>query len=202
VKRSIILLLFFVFVRGHCDTTRTLASISYRSLNGSTVALITLTDQSTWKWIPDLYSENLLRKWKEGDPIIVSVTNHPGFALQNTSQPHYMPIVALSFHSYLLYPYIVGYEDEVIELSDGTQWDLIYDFNKRTLCHWSFGDRIIPVQGSQNNFELINLDIPYENRCQIERFVEVIPYDPSFYENVEETQVSKAWEFTLFDQNS
>lgn len=192
MQRSIFLLVFLFFVHGYCQMSRTVESISYRSYQGATIALVTLTDQSTWKWIPDLYSENYLRKWKEGDEIIIRVTNHPGFALQNLNQPHYTPIVALSFHSYLLYPYIANYEDGVIELSDGSQWDLIYDFNKRTLCHWSIGDRIIPVQGIQNNFELINLDIPYENRCQIERFIEVIPYDASYDEIFEEAQVSHA----------
>lgn len=57
--------------------TRTIESISYRSNQGATIALIQLTDGSVWKWSPDLYSENLLRRWNEGDQILIQAINHP-----------------------------------------------------------------------------------------------------------------------------
>lgn len=160
-------------------TPRKIESITYRSQQGATIALIQLTDGSIWKWSPDPYSENLLRRWEEGDEILIQSINHSGFGLKNLNKPHYSPIVSLSFNSYLLYPTFVGRDHcyGLIYLSDGTQWQILYDFNKRTLHHWSHGDRIIAVKGIQNNYELINLDIPHENRCQIERFMEVTPFD-------------------------
>lgn len=161
-------------------STRKIESISYRSNQGATVVLIQLTDGSVWKWCPDLYSENLLRRWSEGDEILIQAINHPGFGLKNLNKPYYNPIVALTFNSYLLYPSVTSIDNcyGVIELSDGNKWQILYDFNKRTLLHWSKGDRIITVRGIQNNYELINLDIPHENRSQIERVMEVAPFDP------------------------
>ena len=69
----------------------------------------------------------------------------------------------------------------------------MYDFNKRTLYHWALGDRIVPVKGMHENFELINLDIPQENRCQIERFIEVFPYH-------EETEIEAKAEISQEDK--
>lgn len=158
--------------------TRKIVSISYRSNNqGDTVALIQLSDGSVWKWAPDFYSENLLRCWDKGDEVLIQAINHPGYGMKNLSKPHYNPIVTLTFNSYPLYPTIVATDTQngMIELSDKTKWNILYDFNKRTLVYWAAGDRILAVKGVQNNFELINLDIPYENRCQIERFMEVCP---------------------------
>lgn len=176
-KILIALLLLTSLLSAQEPLERQLQSIDYRTQGGTTIVLITLSDGSIWKWTPDIYSENLLRKWAEGDPIIIQAVNHPGFILQNLSKPHYEPPVALSFNSYLLFPSIVSYEKDLdlITLSDGSQWELVYDFNKRTLYHWELSDRIIPVQGVHNNFELINIDVPFENRSQIERCIEVLP---------------------------
>jgi len=168
-------LLFASLLKAEDAVIKKLDSITYRSQIGTTIALIKLSDDSVWKWIPDAYSENLLRKWSEGDEVIVSVVNHPGFILQNLSKPHYIPTVALSFNSYPLFPCIENFSENntVIELSDGSKWELLYDFNKRTLFHWSVNDRVIPVKGMHDYFQLINLDIPHENRCLIERNVQV-----------------------------
>lgn len=178
--RLLILLIFLSFSL-FADTVRKIESITYRSQQGATIALIQLTDGSIWKWSPDLYSENLLRRWAEGDEILIQAINHPGFSLKNLNKPHFNPIVALSFNSYLLYPTVVSCDNchGVIELSDGAKWEILYDFNKRTLHHWSAGDRIVAVKGIQGNYELLNLDIPHENRCQIERLMEVTPFDPN-----------------------
>ena len=176
------LLAIFLFLTSiltaETNLTRKIESINYRSQVGSTIALITLTDGSVWKWTPDIFSENLLRKWTEGDEVTIRVINHPGYILQNLSKPHYTPTVALTFNSYQLFPSLAKCEngDGIIELSDGSQWELIYDFNLRTLHYWAIGDRIIPVKGSQGNFALINLAIPFETRCYIERYIEVLPY--------------------------
>jgi len=181
MKLLLILFTFCSFVFANSPERRTIESISYRSRSGATVALIELSDGSVWKWLPDDYSENLLRRWKEGDEIIIQALNHPGFALKNLAKNHYTPTVALTYNSYPLFP-TVRMSDScngVIDLSDGTRWQILYDFNKRTLHHWEPGDRIITVLGLQNNFELINLDIPYENRGKIERVMEVIAYDPN-----------------------
>lgn len=168
------------FLSAQDPVTRTLDSIAYRSQLGSTVGLIKLSDGSIWKWSPDTYSENLLRKWAEGDEIVIRAINQPGFILQNLKKPHFSPTVALSFNSYPLFPYIEQFDEEskVILLSDGSLWELLYDFNIRTLVHWAIGDRIIAVRGASTNFELINLDIPYEKRNPIERNVQVTRYIP------------------------
>lgn len=166
---------------------RTIESISYRSQQGNTIALIELSDTSVWKWIPDTYSENLLRKWEHGDEVIVKTINHPGFILQNLSKPLYSPTVSLTFNSYLIFPSIENYDEKnySLNLSDGTQWNLVFDFNQRTLHHWSYGDRIIPVQEENGVFELINLDIPHENRTKIERSVQV-NLTPQMFATIEE----------------
>ena len=171
-------LIFFLpfFLSSDEAFSRKIDSIDYRSQQGKTIALIKLSDGSLWKWFPDTFSENMLRKWEQGDEIIIRILNQPGFLLQNLGKPHYNPSVALSFNSYPIFPSITQYENGVIELSNGTKWQLLYDFNKRTLYHWAIGDRIIPVKGINYNFELINLDIPPENRSQIERFIEVEPF--------------------------
>lgn len=155
--------------------SRSIESIKYHSQQGSTIALINLSDGSTWKWLPDFYSENLIRTWREGDEVTISVGNQPGFLLKNLSKPLYEPTVALSFTSYTLFPSIEYIEEETISLSDGSHWKYIFDFNKRTLRYWKQGDRIIPVEGSNKNFVLINLDIPHGNRGQIERQIDVLP---------------------------
>lgn len=159
---------------------RTIDSISYKSQGGSTLVLIQLSDSSSWKWTPDAYSENLLRKWQKGDQIVIKTVNHPGFILQNLASPLYTPTVCLSYNSYNLYPYIeeIDLREDHITLSDGSKWELVYDFNKRTLVHWSVGDRIIPVVGEADNQELINLDIPFDNRCQVERSIQIIACEP------------------------
>lgn len=154
---------------------RKVDSITYRSQGGNTLALIKLSDETVWKWIPDVYSENLLRTWAEGDEILIKTINHPGFILQNLSKPLYSPTVSLTFNSYPLFPTIesVDLENNVILLSDGSQWELMYDFNQRTLRHWSIGDRIIPVRGIHESLELISLDIPHGNCCQVERNIQI-----------------------------
>ena len=154
---------------------RTMESITYHSQSGQTIALIKLSDGSVWKWSPDFYSENLLRKWQDGDEILVQANCHPGLTLMNRQRPHYRPQVALTFNSYLLFPSLDSVDGETIYLSDGSVWEYLYDFNKRTLRHWALEDRIIPVRGAGENFQLINIDIPYDNRGQIERFIEVLP---------------------------
>lgn len=178
--KKLLLLLLPILLTAASPVERTLQSIDYRTSGGNTVVLITLSDGSIWKWIPDNFSENLLRKWAEGDPIIIQAVNHPGFLLQNLARPLFIPTVALSFNSYPLYPSIKDYNSklDLITLSDGSQWVLVFDFNKRTLHHWAQDDRVVPVKGIGNNFELINLDIPYDNRSQIERIIEVFPYEP------------------------
>lgn len=188
-KILITLLLLTSLLSADVPLERHLQSIDYRTQAGTTIVLITLSDGSIWKWTPDIYSENLLRKWTEGDPIIIQAVNHPGFILQNLSKPHYEPPVALSFNSYLLFPSIVSYEKDLdlIILSDGSQWELVYDFNKRTLYHWELSDRIIPVKGVHNNFELINIDVPFENRSQIERCIEVLPVLETAIASLDET---------------
>lgn len=160
---------------------RYIESITYRSNHGATLALIQLTDGSIWKWYPDQYTENLLRRWEEGDQVLINAVYHPGLSLKNLDKPHYTPIVALTFNSYLLYPTVEKSDNchGTITLSDKSKWQIVYDFNKRTLFHWAKGDRIIVVRGIQNNYELINLDIPHENRAQIERTMEVAPCDPN-----------------------
>lgn len=161
---------------GHASYERTISSINYQaSPTGTMVAQIKLSDGSLWKWSPDAYSENLLRKWAEGDQIIVRTANHPGFILHNVERPHYMPIVSLNFNSYALFPSIVEISKDRsdITLSDGSHWELIYAFNQKALCEWTPGDRVIAVKGYQHTFDLINLDIPYENRCMIERSIQV-----------------------------
>lgn len=160
--------------------SRKIQSISYRSNYGATIALIQLSDGSIWEWCPDIYSVNLLRNWSPGDEILIQVTNHSGFAMKNLNNTHYIPKVALSFNSYPLFPTVIASDSAngAIQLSDGTHWRIQFDFNKKTLLHWIPGDRIIAVKGVKNNYELINIDIPYDesNRCQIERFMEVAPY--------------------------
>jgi len=160
---------------GSEEYERTLESITYRSQAGMMVALIKLSDDSVWKWAPDAYSENLLRKWAEGDRIVIRTANHPGFILQNLERPHYMPTVSSSFNSYPLFPAIVDISSNRSEvtLTDGSKWELIYAFNQKALCEWTQGDRVVPVKGFQHTYDLINLDIPYENRCMIERSVQV-----------------------------
>lgn len=176
----LITLLFFTTTLFSQNLSRTISDITYRTQLGTTIGLIELSDGSTWKWISDCYSENYLRKWAPGDRIIIRIVNHPGFCMQNLDKPHYNPMVSLSFDSYLLFPAIKNYDKEgFIILSDGSKWELLYDFNKRTLFHWAIGDRIICVKGIHNNFEIINIDIPHENRCQIERSIEVLPFDPN-----------------------
>ena len=170
------LLTFLLFTQLlSANIVRKIESISYRSQVGNTIALIKLTDESVWKWVPDTYSENMLRNWKDGDEVYIHVGNHPGFALQNKTKPLYSPIVALSFNSYTLYPSLKKYitDENTIHLSDNTRWEVLYDFHKRNLVYWNIGDRIIPVKGPNDSYELINLDIPYENRSQIERSIEV-----------------------------
>lgn len=177
-------LLFFLFLtlqlQAEDPLYRTIESISYRSQQGNTIALIKLSDDSVWKWIPDTYSENLLRKWAYGDPVVIKTTNHPGFILHNLTHPVYSPTVSLTFNSYLLFPSLEQFdlENRLLTLSDGTEWEILFDFNKRTLHHWATGDRIIPVEGEHGNFELINLDIPHQNRAQIERNIQVGPLAP------------------------
>jgi len=179
--KKILILFALALLTAACPIDRTLESIDYRTQAGNTIVLITLSDGSVWKWSPDHFSENLLRKWTAGDPIIVQAVNHPGFLLQNLTNPLYIPTVALSFNSYPLYPSIKNYDciQDIITLSDGTKWVLVFDFNKRTLHHWAQEDRIVPVKGISNNYELINLDVPFDNRSQIERVVEVFPYVPN-----------------------
>ena len=177
MKRLTILTLLFLSSLINANETRTLVSIDYRSQIGNTIALIALSDDSVWKWTPDTYSENLLRKWSQGDQIIISASNCPGYTLHNLSRPHYSPTVALSFNSYLLFPSIteIDTDHSTLSLSDGSQWTLIFDFNQRTLLEWTREDRVVPVKGETNNFELINLDIPFESRCQAERSMQVQP---------------------------
>jgi len=188
------LILFILFSSLVFASEREIETITYRSQAGTTIALIQLNDGSIWKWSPDLYSENFLRRWEEGDKVLVQAINHPGFGLKNLSKPHYTPIVSLSFNSYTLYPTVENCDDSygVLELSDGTKWEILYDFNIRTLHHWSSGDRIIAVKGIQDNFELINLDIPHENRCQIERFMEVTPIQSSLCKEPVEEEILSA----------
>jgi len=194
MKRILFFFIFITTLQAQPIVKRTIESITYRSQVGSLVCSIKLSDGSTWKWIPDIYSENLLRKWSEEDEVIIRIhNNHPGFLLHNLSKPHYTPTVALNFNSYSLFPYITKLlcEDYLVELSDGSKWEVVYDFNKRTLCHWAVGDRIICVQGIHDDFELINLDIPCENRCQIERNMQVAFYslnEPDFL-NTEEVNL-------------
>ncbi len=178
--KKLILLLFLLSVttlQANDLLIRKIDNISYRSLNGATIGLIKLTDGSVWKWLPDMYSETLLRNWAEGDKIVIEVANCPGFILNNLSKPHFSPMVALSFNSYTIFPAISRYDKEnnSIVLNDGSKWELIDGFNKRTLYHWTAGDRVIPVRGPYENYQLINLDIPFENQAQIERHVEVSP---------------------------
>ena len=177
MKRNI-LLLFILLIHPLFTADsyiRKIESISYRSQNGNTIALIKLTDDSVWKWMPDSYSEHLLRTWEDGDEIVIKVINHPGFLLQNLAKPLYTPIVALTFNSYSLFPTIktVDLENNLIVLSDGSNWQLQYDFNKRTLHYWRVGQRIIPVRGVHDTLELISLDIPHGNPCQIERSIPI-----------------------------
>lgn len=157
---------------------RYIDSITYHSQQGATIALIKLSDESVWKWSPDFYSENQLRRWQEGDEITILTDCHPGLRLQNRSHPHYLPHVALTFNSYLLFPSLIEVNKERILLSDGTVWEYVYEFNRRTLRNWELGDRIIPVKGVKENFQLINIDIPYDNQIQIERYIEVEPISP------------------------
>jgi len=180
MKKILSLLLLTTILTAAIPLERKLQSVDYRTQSGATIVLITLNDGSIWKWIPDHFSENLLRKWTEGDPIVIQAVNHPGFLLQNLAKPLFTPTVALSFNSYPLYPSIKDYDTDLdlITLSDGTKWTLVFDFNKRTLHHWAQDDRIVPVKGANNNYELINLDVPFDNRSQIERFVEVLPLEP------------------------
>lgn len=154
---------------------RSVESITYHSQSGQTIALIKLTDESVWKWSPDFYSENMLRKWQQGDEILVQANCKPGLLLKNLHHPHYIPQVALTFNSYLVFPSIESIENETIFLSDGSVWEFLFEFNRRTLRHWSIGDRIIPVRGEIENFQLINIDIPFDNRAKIERYIEVLP---------------------------
>lgn len=168
-------LLLLLFQTALIGQDRTLESISYRSQAGNTIALIKLSDQSLWKWTPDAFSENLLRKWAPGDPIVIKTINHPGFVLENLACPHYTPIVSLTFNSYLLFPQLNGFDPMTsqIKLSDGSTWELAFHFHQRTLYHWSEGDRIILAHGEHGCCELLNLDIPYPNKSQIERSVQV-----------------------------
>jgi len=174
---------FLIFTAAFCHADiackpRTIESITYHSQSGQTIALIKLSDGSVWKWSPDFYSENLLRKWQEGDEILIQANCNPGLTLFNLKRPHYSPQVALTFNSYLIFPSIESVDGYTIYLSDGSEWEFLYDFNKRTLRHWALDDRIIPVRGAGENFQLINIDIPYDNRAQIERFIEVAPKTP------------------------
>jgi len=157
---------------------RNIEDIAYRSHNGATICLIKLSDGSVWKWTPDAFSENFLRTWNNGDPILIEAVNQPGFILHNLAKPHYSPQVALTFSSYTVYPSLRSYTatDLFVELDDGSTWELLDTYNKRTLTQWAQGDRIIPVKGSHDSYQLINLDIPYENRSHIERHIEVFPY--------------------------
>jgi hypothetical protein len=170
---------------------RKLESISYRSQAGTTIALIELDDGSIWKWTPDSFSENLLRRWETGDRILIEAINHQGFGLHNLDRPHYIPTVSLNFNSYLLYPTLRKADGAfgTLELSDGTKWEVLYDFNLRTLQHWTSGDRIIAVEGLQGNFELLNLDIPHGNRGQIERYMEVLPVDSALAQEAHEEEI-------------
>ena len=104
--KEIFFFIFFIpiFLAADEQLCRRIDSIDYRSQQAMTIALIKLSDGSIWKWLPDAYSENLLRKWSQGDEIIIRVFNQPGFVLQNLSKPHYLPTVALTFNSYLLFP--------------------------------------------------------------------------------------------------
>lgn len=155
--------------------TRVLEKITYKEVSDGVRAEIRLSDGSVWKWTPLPYDENLLRKWMKGDEIFIKTLNHPGIALQNLKQPHYIPIVSISFDSYTMYPFIeeIGEECRSLILCDGSEWEPIFGFNVRTLHYWSLGDRVIPVRGLNGEYELINLDIPHENRGQIERTIQV-----------------------------
>lgn len=154
---------------------RTIESISYHSQGGKTLVLINLSDNSVWKWSPDFYSENMLRKWQTGDEILIHANYKPGFILKNLQNSYYSPQVCLTFNSYLLYPFIESIKGKTIYLSDGSIWEYIFEFNRRTLRYWQIGDRIIPVLGEVENFQLINMDVPFDNRSQIERYIEVFP---------------------------
>jgi hypothetical protein len=154
---------------------RLIESVTYHRQSGQTIAFIKLTDESIWKWSPDFYSENMLRKWQQGDEILIQANCKPGLLLKNLHQPHYIPQVALTFDSYLVFPSIESIENKTISLSDGSVWELLFEFNRRTLRHWSIGDRIIPVRGEIENFQLIDIDIPFDNRAKIERYIEVLP---------------------------
>jgi len=192
-----LLSIFTMTLSADCEFERTVESISYNAQTGNTVGQIKLSDGSTWKWTPDAYSENLLRKWTEGDQIIIRMGNHPGFILQNLQRPHYMPVVSLNFDSYLIFPCIESLGDmgKSIALSDGSEWELVYDFDLRSLTQWAIGDRVIPMKGFQETFELINLDIPFENHRFVERNIQVaqskcpLPAPPALDEEVEQLPI-------------
>lgn len=177
-------LLFVVFfvttIFGFSNTIRKIESINYRAQGGEIIASIKLSDGSIWIWTPDTFSSNLLRSWKEGDEVTISTSNHPGYVLYNLSKPRYQPTVSLSFQSYTLFPYITNISPDrtIIELNDGSSWRLLYEFNLRTTYHWSRGDRMITTKGTRQNYELINLDIPFENRLSIERSIQVEKLPP------------------------
>lgn len=175
--------LFFLFfalsLHASSISKRTIEKIDYRTQSGSTIVLIKLSDGSTWKWMPDKFSENFLRSWSSGDQVIIGVSNQPGFTLQNISNIRYIPTVVLTFNSYTIYPQISQLNEtkKLVELSDGSKWRLLYDFNLRELSRWALGDRVIPVSGIKDNFELINIDIPHQNNSQMNRHLQFILID-------------------------
>lgn len=174
------LLICFATTCGFCQENRKIDSIIYRSQGIDMIATIKLSDESMWTWVPDPCSVNLLRTWKAGDEIIIELGNHPGFILHNISKPRYQPIVSLCFQSYNLFPSItkLALDGTFIELSDESSWQLLYEFNLRTLKYWSEGDHIIVTKGIRDNYELINLDISCNNRLCIERSIQVEKRSP------------------------
>ena len=157
-------------------------SINYQTDQCHLMAMINLSDGTSWRWAPDIYSETLIRDWKEGDEVVVQQIDHPGLALHNLARPRFSPIVALSADSLEILPVIAAIEDGVIMLEDESLWQPVYHSQEFFLKYWLPGDRVLVTKSLGMDRELINLSIPYASRGADMRTLAVWPYLPPIEE--------------------
>lgn len=189
MKRLFLFLFLFTSLLKADSLVRTIKELRYEFDSAHSQVLISLSDGSVWHWYPELYTETLLSNWEKGDEVTIHASQHAGFVLHNLSKTHYTPRVALDYECCTLFPTIEKIERDgfILELSDGSRWELVYDFSRKSFLHWQEGDRVIPVKGNLENFELINLNIPYDSRPFIERALQVEQIKPTLSKKEKQT---------------
>ncbi|NGX45971.1 MAG: hypothetical protein K940chlam2_01152 [Chlamydiae bacterium] len=178
------LLLFLCCQLSADPMCKKIESIKYSREDNNLMATIILSDGTSWRWAPDIYSEGLLIDWQLGDEVVLQQIDHPGFALHNLTHPRYAPIVALRLESLKKLATVASIEGGVVKLNDETLWQPAYATQESFLKSWRVGDRILITKSLGMDRELINVNIPYTSRCVDMRTLAVWPYFPPVEEAI------------------